>query len=69
MKQDRWEKDGQKQSRVSIVADNVQLLGGKSGGEQGAPKSEKAPSDTSEPENQMPPSEDFSKDFPEDIPF
>lgn len=30
LKQDRWEKDGQKQSRVSIVADNVQLLGGKS---------------------------------------
>lgn len=30
LKQDRWEKDGQKQSRVSIVADQVQLLGGKS---------------------------------------
>lgn len=30
LKQDRWEKDGQKFSRVSIVADNVQLLGGKS---------------------------------------
>jgi single-strand DNA-binding protein len=30
LKQDRWEKDGQKQSRISIVADNVQLLGGKS---------------------------------------
>lgn len=29
LKQDRWEKDGQKQSRVSIIADNVQLLGGK----------------------------------------
>ena len=30
LKQDRWEKDGQKQSRVTIVADQVQLLGGKS---------------------------------------
>ena len=30
MKQDRWEKDGQKQSRISIVAENVQLLGGNS---------------------------------------
>lgn len=30
LKQDRWEKDGQKQSRITIVADNVQLLGGKS---------------------------------------
>lgn len=32
LKQDRWEKDGQKQSRVTIVANNVQLLGGKSDG-------------------------------------
>lgn len=29
IKQDRWEKDGQKQSRISIVAENVQLLGGR----------------------------------------
>src|SRR5574344_347312 len=29
LKQDRWEKDGQKNSRVSIVANTVQLLGGK----------------------------------------
>ena len=28
LKQDRWEKDGQKQSRVVIVADNVRLMGG-----------------------------------------
>ena len=28
LKQDRWEKDGQIMSRVSIVANNVQLLGG-----------------------------------------
>src|SRR5574344_2839743 len=34
LKQDRWEKDGQKFSKVTIVADNVQLLGGKSDGEQ-----------------------------------
>lgn len=27
LKQDRWEKDGQKMSRVTIVADNIQLLG------------------------------------------
>ena len=30
LKQDRWEKDGQKFSKVSIVAENVQLLGGRS---------------------------------------
>lgn len=28
LKQDRWEKDGKKESRVSITADKVQLLGG-----------------------------------------
>ena len=32
LRQDRWEKDGQKQSRVSIVAENVQLLGSGKGG-------------------------------------
>ena len=26
--QDRWEKDGQKQSRLNVVAESVQLLGG-----------------------------------------
>ena len=26
--QDRWEKDGQKQSRLKVVAESVQLLGG-----------------------------------------
>lgn len=30
LKQDRWEKDGQKMSKVSIVANSVQLLGGNS---------------------------------------
>lgn len=30
LKQDRWEKDGEKKSRITIVADSVQLLGGKS---------------------------------------
>lgn len=29
LKQDRWEKDGQKFSKVSVVANSVQLLGGK----------------------------------------
>lgn len=59
LKQDRWEKDGQKQSRVTIVADNVQLLGGKDGGQQSAPA----------PQNSSGYTEDSSSDFPEDIPF
>ena len=40
LKQDRWEKDGQKFSKVSIVAENVQLLGGRSeNGNSSAPAS------------------------------
>lgn len=58
LKQDRWEKDGQKFSRVSIVADNVQLLGGKKDGStQSAGTS--APQDSS-----FNPAEGFSEDIP-----
>ena len=32
LRQDRWEQDGQNRSRVEIVANNLQLLGGGSGG-------------------------------------
>ena len=34
LKQDRWEKDGQKYSKVSVVADSVQLFGGKNNNQQ-----------------------------------
>lgn len=38
LKQDRWEKDGNKYSRIYIIADSIQLLGGNSdGGQQSAP--------------------------------
>lgn len=33
LRQERWEKDGQKRSRVSIQANNIQLLGGNSPGQ------------------------------------
>ena len=32
LKQDRWEKDGQKFSKVNIVASNIELLGGRQDG-------------------------------------
>ncbi len=35
LRQNRWQQDGQNRSRVDIVASNVQLLGGNSGGENG----------------------------------
>lgn len=65
LQQDRWEKDGQKHSRVSIVADNVQLLGNKS--ESGAQDGGAAPQ--SAPQTSGGFTEGASSDFPEDIPF
>lgn len=37
LKQDRWEKDGEKRSKVVILADNVQLLGGGNSASEPAP--------------------------------
>ena len=78
LKQDRWEKDGQKQSRVTIVADNVQLLGGRGDNSQGSGSAGGAP--RFQPANnggnggfqggyQSEPYGDTGSDFPEDIPF
>ena len=36
LRQDRWEQDGQKHSRVEVVANNLQLLGSGSGNYAGA---------------------------------
>ena len=80
LKQDRWEKDGQKQSRVTIVADNVQLLGGRgdnslSGNQMagGAPRFQPA-SNAGQDAGfnggySSEPYGDTGSDFPEDIPF
>jgi single-strand DNA-binding protein len=32
LRQERWEKDGQNRSRVEVVAETIQLLGGRDGG-------------------------------------
>lgn len=52
LKQDRWEKDGNRFAKVRVVADNVQLLGGKDGGKQGAQAL--APNNVPEPPEDMP---------------
>ena len=79
LKQDRWEKDGQKQSRVTIVADQVQLLGGRGDNSQsgnqmagGAPRFQPANNPNQGNYNTGYSSEpygDTGSDFPEDIPF
>lgn len=83
LKQDRWQKDGQNFNRVTIVANNVQLLGGRSDGGQsnnnfsgGASNSFQPRNNDFSQANQQPP-ENFGgdsfggtdSDFPEDIPF
>lgn len=66
LKQDRWEKDGKKNSRIAIVAENIQLLGGKSnssGGQQvNGGFQPRKPVQTQG-------GFDPAQDFPEDIPF
>ena len=63
LRQNRWEQDGQKRSRVEVHAINVQLLGGRGdgggGGGGGAPRSS---ADTGE-------SGSYQDDFEDDIPF
>lgn len=59
--QQRWEKDGQKYSKVVIVANNVQLLGGNENNQQQA-SAPQEPAGDYEPAGS-------GDDFPEDIPF
>lgn len=56
--QQRWEKDGQKFSKVVIIANQVQLLGGNSGTAQQTPQQAQGYSDAGN-----------GDDFPEDLPF
>lgn len=61
--QERWEtKEGEKRSKIVIQSDTLYLGSKKKDGESGAPKFEHV--NNSEPENQMPPSDDFQQDFP-----
>lgn len=61
LKQDRWEKDGQKFSKISVVATNVQLLGGKENGNNSA-SSNPTESQVSQPFENI-------SEAPADIPF
>jgi len=66
LRQDRWEQDGQKRSRIEIVANNIQLLGGgPSDANQSSGNGQNSwPSKSGE--NKSPPSDDH---FSDDIPF
>ena len=59
--QQRWEKDGVKYSKVVIIADSVQLLGGNENSQQSAQQAQQPAGDYQ--------SAGSGDDFPEDIPF
>ena len=62
LRQDRWESNGQKNSRVVIVAETVQLLGGRDNGTGTG-------GNYQQPAQQQAPAYNDGRDFPEDIPF
>ena len=62
LRQDRWESNGQKNSRVVIVAETVQLLGGRDNGAGSG-------GNYQQPAQQQAPAYNGDRDFPEDIPF
>ena len=76
LKQDRWEKDGQKFSKVTVVANTVQLLGGRTDSNQstggGAPKFQPRNDSMSQSFGESYSNDSYGgtgNDFPEDIPF
>jgi single-strand DNA-binding protein len=48
LKQDTWEQEGQKRSKLKVVCERMQMLGGKSGGGGGGPGSQPPAYDESE---------------------
>ena len=73
LRQDRWQQDGQNRSKIEIVANNIQLLGG-GGGSQGSGSSASSGSEASgswQNNRGGAPGEGSSSDdgFSDDIPF
>ncbi len=76
LRQDRWEQDGQKRTRVYVFANNVQLLGGGAGAGGGgnAPAGNFAPRERnngspSKPSANQAPEDSGDDGFADDIPF
>ncbi|MEM7782983.1 MAG: single-stranded DNA-binding protein [Planctomycetota bacterium] len=63
LKLDRWEQDGQKRSKIKIVGEKMQMLGGRSGGGNStgsapAPHTASQPSPTPAPVQSAPPEDE-----------
>ncbi len=59
LRQDRWEQEGQRRSRVEIFVTNIQLLGGRAG----APVQEPAGGEEAPPQG-VPTADNFDDDIP-----
>jgi single-strand DNA-binding protein len=70
---DRWEQDGQKRSKIKIVANNIQLLGSRGGASGGAPgrsqKTQDGSGDSSPGGAYQAPDDREPGHFEDDIPF
>ena len=68
LKLDRWEKDGQKQSKLRVVGEKMQMLGGRTGGTptSGGGPSSSTPATASVTDNAP---DIHSEPPPDDIPF
>ncbi len=74
LRQDRWEKEGQKFSKVVVNVNNLQLLGSRQGGgseprsQSSEPRSEARPNE-SRGRSEAPPSSYDPQSYEDDIPF
>lgn len=71
LQQQRWEKNGQKFSKVVIIADNVELCGGRDGNGQSAPAPQQRTPQQYAQQDSVPDysQQTFDDEFSEDIPF
>ncbi len=75
LRQNRWEQDGQNRSKVEVIANNIQLLGGNTGGgnsNYGGGRSEAPaakPSNNQSFGNFQPSNNNGPENFEDDIPF
>ncbi len=68
LRQDRWEQDGQKRSRVEVYVDDVNLLGGGQGGAGDSRSSGRTESSGTRYASNDGPA-DTGSDFEDDVPF
>lgn len=78
LRQERWEQDGAKRSKITVEASNIQLLGSRGDGQRtsnsnyNAPANNQAPQQRSQSqpfEQYSPPAEPVNDRFEDDIPF